>query len=157
MFHRKFLWLKGLFMNIFFWFLILAVITLVTNGAMLYSMHRRGKYRCLPIVLVLVAGYLLAALLYLLAQTGGTHIMSSALACTMPIEAESFRSAQADGVVSYAFCSEDGITFRFDETELLDAPAPESPATVEVYFCTTRTGFPWCYLQEGTAVRYKLY
>jgi hypothetical protein len=147
---------EGTVMNIFFWFLILAVITLMINGAMIYSMHRQGRYRYLSIVLVLVTGYLLAALLYLLTWTSGTYILSKTLACTMPIETESYRSAEANGITSYAFCSEEGITFRFDETELLETEVPPAPSTLEVYFCRTRTGLSWCYLSEGTTVKYLL-
>jgi hypothetical protein len=141
-------------MNIFFWFLILAFITLVINGAWIFSMHRHGKYRCRPVILVLLAGYLAAALLYILAQENGTHIQSRTLACSMPIG--SISTEETDDLRSYTLSSTDGISFQFDESELLDTQVPEDPSTLEVYFCRTCTGFSWCYLSQGTAIRYIL-
>jgi hypothetical protein len=141
-------------MNIFFWFLILAIITLMINCAIMFSMHSRGQYRSRPIVLVLVAGYVLAAFLYVLAQAQGTRIQSRTLACTMPIDTAS--TEEADGVVSYSLRSSEGIAFQFDESELLETPAPLEPSTLEMYYCQTYTGFSWCYLSRGTDVRYIL-
>jgi hypothetical protein len=143
-------------MHIFFWFLILAVITLAINIALIIFMGKRGKFHCFPILSVLMAGYILSGLLYAISWSGGIRILSQTMACTMPIETASYRSATQDGITSYAFCSEDGITFRLDETELLDAQVPQTPSTVEVYYCQVRTGLPWCYLNDGTAVKYIL-
>ena len=143
-------------MSIFFWFLIIAVVTLALNMMVILQMQKRRSLRTLPVFAVLITGYLSAAMLYLITAMHGTQILEQRRAACFDIEAQSYRSDN-DGVhTSYAFCSKEGITFHFDDTALLTDDVPEDPSAVEVWFCQTRNGFSVCYLNEGTAVYYVL-
>ena len=143
-------------MSIFFWFLIIAVATLALNMLVILQMRKRKAVRVLPVFAILITGYLTAALLYLFTATHGTQVLEQKQAARFEIEKQSYRTAGDGTYTSYAFCSKEGILFRFDDTELLTDNVPQTPSVVEVYFCTTRTGFSACYLSEGTAVRYIL-
>ena len=149
--------MKGFFsMNIFFWFLIIAVITLALNLIAILQMKKRRTVHVLPVLSILVTGYLTAALLYLITSMHGTQILEQTQAAQLEIEPQSYRTAGNDTHISYAFCSKEGMLFQFDDTELLTDHVPQSPSVVEIYFCRTRTGFSACYLNEGSTVRYIL-
>lgn len=143
-------------MSIFFWFLIIAVITLALNMTMILQMKTRKSIRILPIGITLLAGYLAAALLYLCSLMYGTQVLEQTQAASFQIEAESYQAASDGTRTSFSFNSKEGIPFQFSDAELLSPEFPEAPATVEVYYCKTRTGFSACYLSEGTGVYYLL-
>ena len=143
-------------MSIFFWFLIIAVATLALNMIMILQMKKRKSIRVLPVFEILTAGYLAAALLYLFTAMQGTQILEQKQAVCLDIETQSYRTASDGTHVSYAFCSREGISFSFDDTQLLTDSVPEHPSSVEVYFCKVRTGFSACYLIEGADVFYLL-
>lgn len=149
--------MKGFFsMNIFFWFLIIAVITLALNLIAILQMKKRRTVHVLPVLSILVTGYLAAALLYLITSMQGTRILEQTQAAQLEIEPQSYRTAGDDTHSSYAFCSKEGMLFQFDDTELLTDQVPQSPSVVEIYFCQTRTGFSACYLYDSSTVRYIL-
>ena len=143
-------------MSIFFWFLIIAIATLAVNMIIILYMKKKRSVSVLPVFAVLIAGYLAAALLYLLTAMQGVQILEQKQAACLDIETESYRSARAGSHTAYAFCSKEGISFRFDDADLLTDDVPETPTVVEVYFCKMRTGFSACYLNEETAVCYIL-
>ena len=143
-------------MSIFFWFLIIAVATLAINMTVIFRMKKHHTVRVLPVIAILITGYLAAALLYLFTFTHGTQILEQTQAASFDIETESYQT-DGDGTRTlFAFCSKEGIPFHFSDTELLRTDIPDSPSVVEVYYCKTRTGFSACYLSEGTAVYYLL-
>ena len=143
-------------MCIFFWFLIIAIATLALNMAVILQMKRKKKVRILPVCIIVTAGYLAAALLYILTSMHGTQILEQHKAARFEIEAQSYETTSDGTLISYSFYSKEGIRFHFDEHSLLTGNVPEHPSVVEVYFCKTRDGFPSCYLSEGTAVCYLL-
>jgi len=143
-------------MSIFFWFLIIAVATLAVNMIVILNMRKRKSIKNIPVFAVLCLGYLAAGLLYLITAAHGTQILEKKLAVSLPIEAESYRAAEGDAHTAYTFCSREGMSFHFDDTQLLSVEVPQAPQTVEIYYCKTRTGYAHCYLSEGTAVRYLL-
>ena len=143
-------------MSIFFWFLIIAVITLALNMAMILQMKKHKNIRILPIGIILLAGYLAAALLYLCTMIHGTQILKQTQAASFQIETESYQTAGEGTRTEFAFCSKEGVPFQFSDTDLLNSDFPEAPTTVEVYYCQTRTGFSACYLSEGSGVYYLL-
>ena len=143
-------------MSIFFWFLIIAVVTLTANMIAILQMRRNKSVHVLTIFAILVTGYLAAALLYLITAMQGTQVLEQRQAARFDIETQSYQTASNGTHMSYAFCSKEGITFSFSDTELLTSDVPKEPSVVEVYFCKTRTGFSACYLSEGTAVCYIL-
>lgn len=143
-------------MSIFFWFLIIAVATLALNTVAILQMRKRRSISVFPIFAILCAGYLAAALLYLLTSMHGTQILEQRQAVCLDIETQSYQTASDGAHASYAFCSKEGISFRFSDTDLLAGDVPQQPSEVEIYFCRIRTGFSACYLNEGTAVRYIL-
>lgn len=143
-------------MSIFFWFLIIAVATLALNTTVILQMRKRRAISVFPIFAILCAGYLAAALLYLLTSMHGTQILEQKQAARLDIEPQSYQTASDGAHASYAFCSREGISFHFSDTDLLAGDVPPQPSEVEIYFCRIRTGFSACYLSEGTAVRYLL-
>lgn len=143
-------------MSIFFWFLIIAVATLTLNAIVILQMRKRRTIRVFPIFAILCAGYLAAALLYLVTSTHGTQILEQKQAARLDIETQSYQTAGEGAHKNYTFCSKEGISFHFSDTELLTDTVPAEPSAVEIYFCRVRTGFSACYLNEGTAVRYIL-
>ena len=143
-------------MSIFFWFLIIAVATLALNMSIILRMKRQKSIRTAPIFAVLVAGYLTAALLYLFTAMHGTQILEQKQAVRLDIEPQSYQTASNGSRTAYAFCSTEGMEFCFDDSDLLSSDVPDAPSVVEIYFCRTRNGFSACYLNEGTAVYYKL-
>ncbi|MDD7642563.1 MAG: hypothetical protein PUK75_08840 [bacterium] len=143
-------------MSIFFWFLIIAVITLALNMTMILQMKKRNNIRILPIGITLLAGYLSAALLYLCALMHGTQVLEQTQAASFQIETESYQTTGDGTRTAFAFCSKEGIPFQFSDTDLLSSEFPEAPTTVNVYYCKTRTGFSACYLSEGSGVYYLL-
>ena len=143
-------------MSIFFWFLIIAVATRALNMMFILHMKKQKTIHVLPVCMILITGYLAAALLYLFTFTHGTQILEQTQAASFDIETESYQT-DGDGTRTlFAFCSKEGIPFHFSDTELLRTDIPDSPSVVEVYYCKTRTGFSACYLSEGTAVYYLL-
>ena len=143
-------------MSIFFWFLIIAVAALALNMTLILRMKRQKSIRTAPIFAVLIAGYLTAALLYLFTAKHSTQVLEQKQAVRLDIEPQSYQTASNGTHVSYAFCSKEGISFRFDDTALLAGRVPDDPSVVEIYFCRIRNGFSSCYLSEGTAVCYIL-
>lgn len=143
-------------MSIFFWFLIIAVATLTFNTIVILQMRKRRTIRVFPIFTILCAGYLAAALLYLITSTHGTQILEQKQAASLDIDTQSYQTSGDGAYTDYAFCSKEGIAFHFDDTELLTDAVPAEPSAVEIYFCRVRTGFSACYLNEGIAVRYIL-
>lgn len=143
-------------MSIFFWFLIIAVATLALNMLVILQMRKHKAVRVLPVFAILITGYLTAALLYLSTATHGTQVLEQKQAACFNIETQSYQTASDGTHVSYAFCSKEGITFRFSDADLLTDDVPQDPSTVEIYYCKMRTGFSACYLNEGTAVYYIL-
>lgn len=143
-------------MRIFFWFLIIAVATLAINMICLLQMKKHQSIRITPIIAVLCSGYLIAFLLYLLTAAYGPQILEQKLAADFLIEQQSYQTAIDGSHTAYAFCSTEGITFRFSDTALLSHEVPDTPRTVEVYSCRIRTGFSWCYLNETTTICYLL-
>ena len=143
-------------MNIFYWFLIIAVASLFANLLVITVMYHKKTVHALPIAGIVIFSFLLAALLYLVTAMHGTELLDKKLAASLDIEAESFQSAAGADDTAYAFCSRDGIEFQIYGTQLLDPSVPRPPATVEIYYCTSRDGFSWCSLGEDTSVRYIL-
>ena len=143
-------------MSIFFWFLIIAVATLTLNMIAILQMRKRKTVSVFPVFAILCAGYLTAALLYLLTSMHGAQILEQKQAASLDIETESYQTASDGTHVSYTFCSKEGISFCFSDTDLLTEAVPKEPSVVEIYFCKVRTGFSGCYLNEGTAVCYVL-
>lgn len=143
-------------MSIFFWFLIIAVSTLALNMVVILQMRKRKAVSVFPVFAILCAGYVAAALLYLLTSMQGTQILEQKQAACFNIETQSYQTASDGTHASYAFCSKEGITFRFSDVDLLTDDVPQDPSTVEIYYCKIRTGFSACYLNEGTAVYYIL-
>lgn len=143
-------------MSIFFWFLIIAVAALALNMTLILRMKRQKSIRTAPIFAVLIAGYLTAALLYLFTAKHSTQVLEQKQAVRLDIEPQSYQTASNGNRTAYAFCSSEGMEFRLDDSELLSSDVPDAPTEVEIYFCRTRTGFSACYLNEGTAVYYKL-
>lgn len=143
-------------MNIFYWFLIIAAVTLFANLVTIIVMYHQKSVHVLPIVGIVIFSFLLAALLYLITAMHGTELLSKELAASLEIEAESFQSAVETNDTVYAFCSKEGIEFQFYGTQLLDPSVPAQPATVEIYYCTMRDGFSWCSLGEDSAIYYVL-
>ena len=143
-------------MSIFFWFLIIAVATLALNMIVILQMRKRKAVSVFPVFSILCAGYLTAALLYLLTSMHGAQILEQEQAACFSIEPQSYQTASDGAHVSYAFCSKEGITFRFSDADLLTDVVPQEPSTVEIYYCKIRSGFSACYLNEGTAVYYIL-
>lgn len=143
-------------MSIFFWFLIIAVATLAINMTVIFHMKKQRNVRVFPIAAILVTGYLTAALLYLLTSMHGTEVLEQKKAVRLEIEPQSYQTASDGTHTSFAFCSTEGITFRFDDTQLLSTDFPESPSVVEVRVCKVRTGFSGCYLSESTQICYIL-
>lgn len=143
-------------MHIFFWFLILAVAILAVNLLIIIVMYKRKTTRSLPIISVIIFGFILAALLYLCTMMHGMELLSQKLAASLEIETESYQTAGSDESAAYAFCSKEGIEFRLDAAQLLDTDVPAQPTTLEIYYCKTRVGFSWCYLSEDTAIYYIL-
>lgn len=143
-------------MHIYFWFLIFAVAILAVNLLMIAIMYKRKTIRSLPVISVTILGFILAALLYLFTVMHGTELLDKKLAASLEIETESYQSAGTGEGFAYAFCSKEGISFTFGSSQLLDANVPKQPTTVEIYHCSTRSGFSWCYLREDTAVYYIL-
>lgn len=143
-------------MNIFFWFLIIAIATLALNMFIILRMYKRNNVRVLPIFAILCVGYLSAALLYLLTSMHGTQILEQRQAACLDIEPQSYQTASDGTHVSYAFCSKEGIAFSFRDTDLLTDDVPETPSQAAIYLCKVRTGFSACYLNEGTTVCYVL-
>lgn len=145
-------------MNIYYWFLIIAAVTLGANLIVITVMYRKKYIYILPIAGIVTFSFLLAALLYLITAMHGSELLERKLAVSLEIETESFQSAadiHTDDTV-YAFCSKEGIEFHLSGSELLAPSVPSQPATVEVYYCTMRKGFSWCSLGEDTAIRYIL-
>lgn len=143
-------------MSIFFWFLMIAVATLALNMIVILHMRKRRAISVFPVFSILCAGYLAAALLYLLTSMHGTQILEQKQAACLTIEPQSYQTAGEGAHTAYAFCSREGISFRFNDTELLAGDVPHEPSEVAIYFCRIRTGFSACYLNESTAVRYIL-
>ena len=143
-------------MSILFWFLIIAVATLTLNMIAILQMRKRKTVSVFPVFAILCAGYLTAALLYLLTSVHGTQILEQKQAACFNIETQSYQTASDGTHVSYAFCSKEGITFRFSDADLLTDDVPQVPSIVEIYYCKIRNGFSACYLNEGTAVYYIL-
>ncbi len=143
-------------MNIFFWILIIAVVTLVLNMLFILRMKKQNRIRLFPICMILAAGYLSAGMLYLCTYLHGTQILSKTPAASFEIETESYQTASNGTQTSFAFCSKEGIPFHFSEEELVDPSFPENPGIVEVYYCKTRIGFTVCFLSEGDGVYYQL-
>ncbi len=144
-------------MNIFFWFLIIAAATLAANLAViLYMGNKRRRTRLAPIICMHCAGYAAAGLLYAAASANGTQILEQRQAAVLSVDTDSFRRSRGDdGEETYTFNSAEGVPFSFGESCLLQA-APDSPKSVEIYDCRTRTGFSACYLEEGESVMYLL-
>ena len=143
-------------MSIFFWFLIIAVVTLAINMTVILHMKKQRSIHALPIIAILIAGYLAAALLYLLISMHGTEILDQKTAVRLEIEPQSYQTASDGTHTSFAFCSTEGITFSFDSSQLLTTDFPEKPSIVEVCVCKVRNGFSACYLSEGTTIGYLL-
>lgn len=143
-------------MSIFLWFLIIAVATLALNMLIILRMKKRKTLRVLPVFSILCAGCLSAALLYLITSMHGVQILEQKQSACLQIETQSFQTASDGTHASFAFCSKEGITFRFSDTDLLTDNIPPKPSEVAIYVCKIRTGFSACYLNEGTAVRYIL-
>ena len=143
-------------MSIFFWFVIIAVVMLAINIATILHMRKKKSIKNSPVFIILCSGYVVAALLYAITALHGTQILETNQAASLSIETQSYQTV-TDGVhSSYAFCSMEGIPFRFDDTALLSTDVPPQPKTVEIYYCKTRTGYALCYLSEGETVRYIL-
>ncbi len=144
-------------MQIFFWFLIIALAALVINLILLRRMRKKNKPRLAPIVCVAVASYLLAGGLYFITASHGTDVLTRTLAASFSIDAASFKTEEKDQRTTYSFRCDNGIPFRFDDTTLLSDSVDTTgqvPATVEVYSCQVRTGYGWCFLSNGTQVCY---
>lgn len=143
-------------MSIFFWFMIIAVAALTLNLTLIVRMRRKKMIRIYPVFTVLIVSVLSAALLYAVTALHGTQIVNQKLAASLEIEPQSYQTAVNNSHAAYAFCSKEGMEFRFDDTDLLISEVPDAPSVVEIYYCETRSGFSNCYLYEGTAVRYVL-
>ncbi|MCI7130555.1 MAG: hypothetical protein MSA09_08400 [Lachnospiraceae bacterium] len=143
-------------MSIFFWFLIIAVATLAVNMINILHMRKQKSVRIFPVFVILCAGYLAAALLYLVTVMQGTQVLEKRQAASLEIDASSYQATSDDTHTSYTFCSKEGISFAFDDSALLVSDVPKKPSVIEVYFCKTRNGSPSCYLSEGSAVYYIL-
>ena len=143
-------------MSIFFWFLIIAVATLALNTGVILWMRKQQNVRVFPVFVLLIIGYIAAALLYLLTAMQGTQILEQKQAVSLSIETQSYRTASDGTRTSYAFCSTEGIEFHLDDTELLTDDVPANPSVIEVYHCKVRTGWTGCYLSEDSGVYYIL-
>lgn len=143
-------------MSIFFWFLIVSVITLLVNLAFIGIMNKKESYHPLTIIITFVLGVLVCSVLYLQTTIQGTWVSDYKLADTLEIETDSYQSVGSGFSSAYAFYSKDGIKFQIDGSMLLDYNVPENPQTVEIYVCDTVTGFSGCYLATGTDVFYIL-
>lgn len=143
-------------MSIFFWFLIIAVATLAINMTVIFRMKKHHTVRVLPVIAILITGYLAAALLYLLTSMHGIEVLEQQTAARLEIEPQSYQTASDGAHRSFAFCSKEGITFQLDDSQLLNDKLPEEPSVVEVRICKVRTGFSACYLSEGTQIGYIL-
>ena len=143
-------------MRIFFWFLIIAVATLAINMTIIFRMKKHHTVRILPVIAVLITGYLAAALLYLFTSMHGIEVLEQQTAARLEIEPQSYQSVSDGAHSSFAFCSKEGITFQFDDSQLLNEAFPEKPSVVEVCICKVRTGFSACYLSESTQIGYIL-
>lgn len=143
-------------MSIFFWFLIISVITLLVNLAFIWFMSKKESYHPLTIIITSVLGILICSILYLRTTIQGTWVSDYKLADTLEIETDSYQSIGSGSSSAHAFYSKDGIKFQIDGSMLLDYDVPAVPKTVEIYVCETVTGFLGCYLATGTDVFYIL-
>lgn len=150
-------------MHIFFWFLIIAALTLVTNVILLLQMKRKNAIRLAPVAGITAGSYLLAFCLYMLVISHGTDVLTHTLAASFPIDPQSYEMTTENGQTVYSLRCDNGIPFQFDASVLLPDAAAQTesgtqlPATIEVYSCKVRTGFSWCYLNHGTQIRYALH
>lgn len=142
-------------MHIFFWFLILAVLSLTANVILLRQMKKKNTIHLTPVISITAGSYLLAVLLYVLVTTHGTEVLERTHAATFSIDPASYTTTSENSETVYVFRCDNGIPFRFDAASLLsDYPAAQTPSTVEVYSCQVQTGYRWCYLHRTAQVRY---
>lgn len=143
-------------MHIFFWLLIIAISALIINLLLFFRMKRKKNAQLLPIAAVTLSAALLIMLLCACTCAHGTELLSSTAAADFTIEPQSYQTQTSGMHNEYAFCSTEGITFHFDDTQLLSADVPAHPTTVELYSCRIRNGYSICYLSDETVVRYLL-
>ena len=143
-------------MHIFYWFIIIALLSLTINLITLYHMNKRKNIHFTPIVSVFCISLVTAVLLFVACKAHGTQIISQSFAASFPIDSASYQTQVHETDISYSFYTTDGIRFHFSSHELLSDTVPEEPNYLEMYDCKTRTGFPFCYLSEGEALGYIL-
>ncbi len=143
-------------MHIFFWILILAAAVLVLNLLLLDQMKRTKKSRKKQILTVTCTGAALIVLLCVLTGLHGSFLLTQDAAGSFLIEPQTYDVHTDTAHTTYSLCSTDGISFQFDNTELLSSDVPAQPQSVELYSCTLRHGFRGCYLNDRTVVRYLL-
>lgn len=143
-------------MHIFSLFIYIAGGTLVLNLICMVIMYLKRSFHVTLVSGIVILGCLVSASLYLMTLIHGTELISKELAATLDIETESYQTAGSGESAAYAFFSKDGIECHIDASELLDSNVPDIPQTVEIYICTRREGFSWCYLSITDEICYIL-
>ncbi len=139
-------------MYLYYWFILLAAAALIISAGLLHGMKRKKSLHLTPIVCVNVCSYLIAAVLTALTMIHGTSIQQRTLIDTLPIDPATFSYSVTEQPY-YSFTCENGVSFSFDQSQLLDDSIDATaavPDTVEIYSCEVLRGYDFCMLSQGT-------
>lgn len=142
-------------MSIIKWFLILAIAALVLSIIAAVVMYKISTIHPTLIICIWILFIVGGLILYMLTVKQGEQLIEKNISASYDIDTETYNSKSFENGSAYAFYTSNGIVFSMDSTQLLES-APEKPETVEVYCCSYRSGYNWCFLGEQERVMYIL-